>query len=131
MLKRLALFFVAEVETFESEASELARNEFEQALLAAFLSGNAHNYSYLLEAPPPGLTPRQVWLAESYIEANWDIAAHSRGAVGGGRRRRPQHLQVVQALSRLFADGVREARPAPARARNAQSTPSPAPPSRR
>ena len=41
-------------------------------LVAAFLSGNAHNYSYLLEAPPPGLTPRQVWLAESFVEANWD-----------------------------------------------------------
>ncbi len=72
ILKRSALFFVNEVETLESEACELARNEFEQVLLAAFLSGNAHNYSYLLEAPPPGLTPRQVWLAESFIEANWD-----------------------------------------------------------
>jgi AraC-like DNA-binding protein len=72
LLKRSALFFVNEIETFESEACELARSEFEQALLAAFLSGNAHNYSYLFDAPPPGLTPRQVWLAESFIEANWD-----------------------------------------------------------
>lgn len=72
LLKRSALFFVNEIETFESEACELARDEFEQALLASFLSGNAHNYSYLLDAPPPGLTPRQVWLAEAFIEANWD-----------------------------------------------------------
>ena len=72
MLKRSALFFAGEVETFESEACRLARDEFEEALLAAFLTGNAHNYSYLLQAPPPGLAPRQVWLAESFIEANWD-----------------------------------------------------------
>ena len=72
ILRRSALFFASEVETFENENCRLARDEFEQALLAAFLSGNTHNYSYLLQAPPLGLTPRQVWLAESFIEANWD-----------------------------------------------------------
>jgi AraC-like DNA-binding protein len=89
MLKRSALFFASEIETFENESCELARGEFVQALLAAFLSGNKHNYSYLLEALPPNLTPRQVWLAESYIEANWDkpltIEALSQ-AVGVGAR---------------------------------------------
>jgi AraC-like DNA-binding protein len=72
MLKRSAHFFAGGVEAFDTEACRLARGEFEEALLAAFLTGNAHNYSYLLLAPPPGLTPRQVWLAESFIEANWD-----------------------------------------------------------
>jgi AraC-like DNA-binding protein len=72
MLKRSALFFANEIETFQNEACRLAREEFEQALLAAFLLGNAHNYSYLFDAPAPNLTPRQVWLAESFIEANWD-----------------------------------------------------------
>lgn len=72
MLKRSALFFASEIEAFESDACRLARYEFENVLLAAFLSGNAHNYSYLLDALPPSLSPRQVWLAESYIEANWD-----------------------------------------------------------
>ena len=72
MFKRSALFFASEIESFDHEACRLARDEFEQAMLAAFLAGNSHNYSYLLDAPPPGLTPRQVWLAESFIEANWD-----------------------------------------------------------
>jgi AraC-like DNA-binding protein len=72
LLKRSALFFAAETATFHNEACRLAREEFEQALLAAFLSGNAHNYSYLFDAPRSNLTPRQVWLAESFIEANWD-----------------------------------------------------------
>ena len=72
MLKRMALFFAAEVETFEGENCRLARCEFEEALLATFLIGNAHNYSYLLQASPPGLTPRQIWLAEAFIEAHWD-----------------------------------------------------------
>jgi len=89
MLRRSALFFASEIENFEIEACRLARGEFEQALLAAILSGSAHNYSYLLEASSPGLTPRQVWLAEAFIEANWDkpltIEALSQ-AVGVGAR---------------------------------------------
>jgi len=85
MFKRSALFFASEIEAFDNEACRLARDEFEQAMLAAFLAGNAHNYSYLLDAPPPGLTPRQVWLAESFIEANWDqpLTIDSLAAVVG------------------------------------------------
>jgi AraC-like DNA-binding protein len=85
MFKRSAFFFASEIESFDNEACRLARDEFEQAMLAAFLAGNAHNYSYLLDAPPPGLTPRQVWLAESFIEANWDqpLTIDSLAAVVG------------------------------------------------
>lgn len=72
MLKRAALFFASEIEAFENGSCDLARGEFEQTLLAASLSGNRHNYSYLLESPPPSLTPRQVWQAEAFIEAHWD-----------------------------------------------------------
>jgi AraC-like DNA-binding protein len=89
MFKRSALFFAGEIESFDNEACRLARDEFEQAMLAAFLAGNAHNYSYLLDAPPPGLTPRQVWLAESFIEANWDqpLTIDSLAAVVGAGAR--------------------------------------------
>jgi AraC-like DNA-binding protein len=72
ILQRMALFFASEAESFDSDACRLARVEFQQSLLAAFLSGNEHNYSYLLRAPAPGLAPRQIWLTEAYIEANWD-----------------------------------------------------------
>jgi len=88
-LKRSALFFASEVDGFERDASRLARGEFQEALLAAFLTGNAHNYSYLLQAPPPALTPRQVWLAEAWIEANWDkplTVETLSGAVGYSAR---------------------------------------------
>jgi AraC-like DNA-binding protein len=111
LLRRSALFFVNEIETFESEACELARNEFQQALMAAFLAGNAHNYSYLLEAPPPGLTPRQVWLAESFIEANWDtpltVEALSQ-AVGVGARSLFKSFKRFRGYSPMaFAKDVR------------------------
>jgi len=71
-MRRAALFFASEADALANDACRLARLELEEALVAAFLVGNAHNYSYLLRAPPPDLTPRHVWLAESFIEANWD-----------------------------------------------------------
>ena len=71
-LRRAALFFASQADALADDASRLARLELEEALVAAFLVANAHNYSYLLRAPPPDLTPRQVWLAELFIEANWD-----------------------------------------------------------
>jgi AraC-like DNA-binding protein len=89
MLKRAAVFFASEVEAFENDACALARGAFEEALLATFLTANAHNYSYLLQAPAPGLAPRQVWLAEAFIEANWDqpLTVESLAkAVGVGAR---------------------------------------------
>jgi hypothetical protein len=42
----------------------------EQLLMTLFLCGHRHNYSHLLEAEVADAAPRQVRLAEEYIEAN-------------------------------------------------------------
>jgi hypothetical protein len=42
----------------------------EQLLMTLFLCGHRHNYSHLLEADVADAAPRQVRLAEEYIEAN-------------------------------------------------------------
>ena len=42
----------------------------EQFLMTLMLCGHRHNYSYLLDEEVPDAGPRQVRLAEEYIEAN-------------------------------------------------------------
>ncbi len=42
----------------------------EQFLMTLMLCGHRHNYSYLLDEEVPDAAPRQVRLAEEYIEAN-------------------------------------------------------------
>ena len=49
----------------------LLLDEFEHALMVAFLRVNRHNYSYLLERDALEVTPADVRRAEDYIEANW------------------------------------------------------------
>jgi len=50
----------------------LALAELEQSLLVAFLCGNRHDHSHLLERAPLAAAPWQVCRAEEYIEAHWD-----------------------------------------------------------
>lgn len=54
-----------------NEMSAIAIEELEQAILVAFLFGNAHSHSDLLLKQPSGVAPWQVRRAEQYIEANW------------------------------------------------------------
>ena len=69
-LRRLIDFLVNELDCERGPLSDLAVEEFEQHLLIAFLTGNAHNYSHLLEGQPLKAGPWQVRMAEEYIEAN-------------------------------------------------------------
>ena len=71
-LRRLIDFLVNELDCERGPLSDLAVAEFEQHLLIAFLTGNAHNYSHLLEGQPLKAGPWQVRMAEEYIEANWN-----------------------------------------------------------
>jgi AraC-like DNA-binding protein len=71
-LRNLFLFLVGEVSKAATSLPPLMLAEMEQALMVAFLCGNQHNYSYLLEQPPPSVAPWQVRRAEDYIAANWD-----------------------------------------------------------
>ncbi len=72
MLRRLVNLLMMELAAEDSLASPLLTAELEQAILVAFLCGNGHNYSHLLDGRPPGAAPWQVRRAEEYIEANWD-----------------------------------------------------------
>ena len=59
---------------FDSESSEpppVVLRELEQAIIVSFLVANEHPYRLKLTDPPPGAAPRQVHLAEEFIEAHW------------------------------------------------------------
>jgi AraC-like DNA-binding protein len=52
--------------------SPLVIEELEHAILVAFVSGNRHNYSHLLDRQVADAAPWQIRRVEEYIEANWD-----------------------------------------------------------
>ena len=70
--RRLLRFLIDEAETREAELPLAALGEIEQALIVMFLKANRHPFSSFLEAQHPDAAPRQVRLAEEYIEAHWD-----------------------------------------------------------
>jgi len=84
-LRDLFLFFVAELDAADEPLPSLALVEWEQALMVAYLCGNRHNYSHLLERGPPSIAPWQVRRVEEYIEANWNqpIRIEDIAAVAG------------------------------------------------
>jgi AraC-like DNA-binding protein len=71
-LSRLLFHFVDELSNAAAPMPLRVLGQVEQALMIAFLCGNRHNYSHLLEPQPPSASPWQVRRAEEYIEANWD-----------------------------------------------------------
>ena len=71
-MRRLANLLMAELDAEDSFPSRLVTAELEQAILVAFLCGNRHNYSHVLDGRSPDAAPWQVRRAEEYIEANWD-----------------------------------------------------------
>ena len=71
-LERLVRFVAAEFDASASPMPQILQAELQQAMTTAFLLANASNYSGLLLGEPEAATPRQVRLAEQFIEANWD-----------------------------------------------------------
>jgi len=69
---RLLRFLIDEVERREDDLPLAALGEIEQALIVMFLKTNRHSFSHLLDRRHPDAAPRQVRLAEEYIEAHWD-----------------------------------------------------------
>jgi AraC-like DNA-binding protein len=69
---RLLRFLVAEAESREADLPLAALGEIEQALIVMFLKANRHSFSSVLEGPHQDAAPRQVRLAEAFIEAHWD-----------------------------------------------------------
>jgi AraC-like DNA-binding protein len=86
-LRRLLEFLVAELDRDDVPAHVLA--EFEQMLVARFLTANRHNFSGLLERETPRAAPWQVRLVEEYIAANWNrpITIQTLTAASGGSAR--------------------------------------------
>ena len=72
MWQRLLQFLIREVETCETDLALTALSEIEQALIVMFLKSNRHTFSHLLQRPHRDAAPRQVRLAEEYIEAHWN-----------------------------------------------------------
>lgn len=70
--RRLLRFLIDEAGTREADLPLAALGEIEQALIVMFLKANRHPFSSFLEAQHRNAAPRQVRLAEEYIEANWD-----------------------------------------------------------
>jgi AraC-like DNA-binding protein len=72
VLRRLISLLTVELNADGATASPIVTAELEQAVLVAFLSGNPHNHSRLLESGPLDSAPWQLRRVEEYIEANWD-----------------------------------------------------------
>lgn len=70
--RRLLLFLIREAEACEADHPLTAFVEIEQALIVMFLTANRHSFSQVLERRDRDAAPRQVRLAEEYIEAHWN-----------------------------------------------------------
>lgn len=69
-LRRLVLFLAEELNAPTTTPLVLA--ELEQAIMVAFLTSNANNFSAMLNGDPRSTGPWQVRRAEEYIAAHWD-----------------------------------------------------------
>lgn len=69
---RLLRFLIGEAESRDLDLPVAALGEIEQTLIVMFLKANRHSFSDVLAGPHRDIAPRQVRLAEAYIEAHWD-----------------------------------------------------------
>ena len=70
-LSRLLQFVTTEAE-LSWPIPPIMLAEMQQAMMTSFLLANTSNYSGLLHREPAMAAPRQVRLAEQFIEAHWD-----------------------------------------------------------
>jgi len=85
VLRDLILLVVDQLGRADEKLPDLVLAELEQGLMVAYLFGNRHNYSRLVEREPCAIASRQVRRVEEYIEANWDqpITMEDIAAVAG------------------------------------------------
>lgn len=69
---RFLCFVISEIDRSPEGLPQLLLDEFEQALIVAYLCANLNNYSDLLSAKSAAASPWQVKRAIDYIEANWE-----------------------------------------------------------
>jgi len=66
------LHFVATEADLSPPMPSIVQSELQQAMMTLFLLAGANNYSADLHGEPVAAGPRQVRIAEQFIEANWD-----------------------------------------------------------
>ena len=71
-LRRMLMFFAAELDALGSKMPSLVLAELEQALIVSFICNNPNNYSAFLDDRTLPAASWQVRRAEEYIEANWN-----------------------------------------------------------
>jgi AraC-like DNA-binding protein len=88
-LRRLIEFLIAELDRDGSNVPTHMLAEFEQMLMASFLTANRHNFSGLLEREEPHAAPWQVRVVEEYIDAHWKepITIQALATASGGSAR--------------------------------------------
>lgn len=69
---RLFRVLIDEATQCQDDLPVTALREPEQALIVMLLENNRHTYSQFLDCRQRDVAPRQVRLAEAYIEAHWD-----------------------------------------------------------
>jgi AraC-like DNA-binding protein len=71
-LERILQFVAAEFDPSFAPMPAIMEFELQQSMITSFLLANASNYSPLLLDDAKPAAPRQVRIAEQFIEANWD-----------------------------------------------------------
>ena len=71
-LRRMLMFFAAELDALDSKMPSLVLAELEQALIVSFICNNPNNCSAFLDDRTLPAASWQVRRAEEYIEAHWD-----------------------------------------------------------
>jgi AraC-like DNA-binding protein len=71
--RRLVEFVVRELDRTDAPLPDLVLTELGEVLVLSYLTCNQHNYSHFVaDQPVRSAAPRQVRLAEEYIEQHWD-----------------------------------------------------------
>jgi AraC-like DNA-binding protein len=110
-LRRLVVFVAGEIDSTSGLLPPQVLEELEEAVLLTFLLAHRNNFSDLLEGPARESAPRQVKLAEEFIEANWNAPLTVEtiaNAVGTSARSVFQSFRQARGYSPMqFAKSVR------------------------
>lgn len=71
-LRQILNSLLYNIDLIPPNSAKLVLPELENALAVSFLCTAQHNYRDLLDRPAPIAAPWQVYMTESYIEANWN-----------------------------------------------------------
>lgn len=117
-LQNLLLFLANQFDSDAAPLPALVVRELEQAVIVAFLRANRNSFSHFLEGDVGQAAPREVHRGTIY-RSQLGQAGHHRGIGRAHQCQCPRFVQIIQHVSRLFADDVCKERQAQAGAKNA------------